>query len=82
MIASPVTVPPPTTIPTSSTSTNQLPTKYNYMDAITKSFLFYYAQRSGRLPKKDNPISYRNNSALGDIGQKREDLTGGSYDGE
>ena len=52
------------------------------MDAITKSLLFYYAQRSGRLPKKDNPISYRNNSALGDIGQKREDLTGGYYDGE
>jgi endoglucanase len=48
---------------------------------ITKSLLFYYAQRSGRLPTNDNPISYRSDSALGDIGQNGEDLTGGYYDG-
>ncbi|KAK4020891.1 endoglucanase E-4-like [Daphnia magna] len=62
-------------------STNaDLPTKYNYRDAITKSLLFYYAQRSGRLPANDNPIPYRSDSALKDRGRNGEDLTGGYYD--
>jgi hypothetical protein len=56
-------------------------TKYNYIEVITKSLLFYYAQRSGRLPKNDNPIPYRSDSALNDRGQDGEDLTGGYYDG-
>ena len=58
-----------------------LPTKYDYRKLITKSLLFYYAQRSGRLPKNDNPIPYRSDSALNDRGQNGEDLTGGYYDG-
>ncbi len=57
-------------------------TKYNYSEVITKSLLFYYAQRSGRLPTNDNPIPYRSDSALGDVGQNGEDLTGGYYDGK
>ena len=48
---------------------------------MTKSLLFYYAQRSGRLPVNDNPISYRSDSALGDVGQNGEDLSGGYYNG-
>ena len=56
-------------------------TKYNYTEVITKSLLFYYAQRSGHLPANDNPIPYRFDSALGDVGQNGEDLTGGYYDG-
>jgi len=58
-----------------------LTTKYNYVEVITKSLLFYDAQRSGHLPTNDNPIPYRSDSALGDIGQNGEDLTGGYYDG-
>lgn len=62
-------------------STVPLATKYNYKDVIKKSLLFYYAQRSGRLPANDNPIPYRSDSALKDAGQNGEDLTGGYYDG-
>lgn len=69
-----------TTRPTTTTSGSGLPTKYNYPDAITKSLLFYYAQRSGRLPIADNPIPYRSDSALNDRGQSGEDLSGGYYD--
>ncbi|EFX80604.1 endoglucanase-1,4-beta-glucanase [Daphnia pulex] len=63
-----------------TTSSTGLPTKYNYREVITKSLLFYYAQRSGRLPVNDNPIAYRSDSALKDVGQNAEDLTGGYYD--
>lgn len=38
----------------------------NYGDALTKSILFYYAQRSGRLPAADNPFSWRGDSAVND----------------
>ncbi|XP_046461930.1 endoglucanase 12-like isoform X2 [Daphnia pulex] len=66
--------------PATTTSSTGLPTKYNYREVITKSLLFYYAQRSGRLPVNDNPIPYRSDSALKDVGQNAEDLTGGYYD--
>ena len=55
--------------------------QYNYGDALTKSILFYEAQRSGKLPA-NNRIPYRGDSALGDRGNAGEDLTGGWYDGE
>lgn len=42
--------------------------------------MFYLAQRSGKLPA-DNPIPWREDSALNDGGQNGEDLTGGWYDG-
>jgi hypothetical protein len=58
-----------------------LTTKYNYREVITKSLLFYYAQRSGPLPANDNPIPYRSNSTLNDRGQSGEDLIGGYFDG-
>lgn len=55
-------------------------TKYNYDEVLEKSILFYAAQRSGKLPA-DNPIPWRNDSAVLDKGQNGEDLTGGWYDG-
>lgn len=54
-------------------------TKYNYDEIIEKSILFYAAQRSGKLPA-DNPIPWRGDSALKDVGNNGEDLTGGWYD--
>ncbi|XP_071145715.1 endoglucanase G-like [Mytilus edulis] len=54
-------------------------TKYNYDEVLEKSILFYAAQRSGKLPA-DNPIPWRNDSAVLDKGQNGEDLTGGWYD--
>ena len=56
-------------------------TPYNYDEVITKSILFYAAQRSGKLPA-DNPIPWRGDSALQDSGDNGEDLTGGWYDGK
>ena len=70
-----------TTAPSNSSVPPSFSTKYNYAEVITKSLLFYCAQRSGYLPANDNPIPYRSDSALGDIGQNGEDLTGGYYDG-
>lgn len=77
------TTQPPMTTTSSGvvTTASPLTTKYNYSEVIRKSLLFYYAQRSGRLPTTDNPIPYRSDSALNDVGQNGEDLTGGYYDG-
>ena len=44
-----------------------------------KSFLFYEAQRSGKLPD-DNRIQWRGDSALNDGSDVGRDLTGGYYD--
>ncbi len=53
--------------------------KFNYGEALQKSFLFYAAQRSGRLPA-NNPIPWRGDSALNDGAKEGVDLTGGYYD--
>ncbi len=50
-----------------------------YRDAVQKSFLFYEAQRSGKLPG-DNRIPWRGDSALNDGADVGVDLTGGYYD--
>ncbi|KAL8601701.1 hypothetical protein ACOMHN_033877 [Nucella lapillus] len=55
--------------------------KYNYNEALMKSILFYEAQRSGKLPP-DNRIPLRGDSALGDQGDKWEDLTRGWWGGQ
>lgn len=52
---------------------------FNYGDALGKSFLFYEAQRSGKLPST-NRISWRGDSALRDGADVGVDLTGGYYD--
>lgn len=50
-----------------------------YGQALQKSFLFYEAQRSGKLPD-DNRIAWRGDSALNDGADVGIDLTGGYYD--
>jgi hypothetical protein len=54
---------------------------YDYKEVLTKSLLFYEAQRSGKLPA-DQKVTWRKDSALNDKGQNGEDLTGGYYDGK
>ncbi|MCY7278692.1 MAG: glycoside hydrolase family 9 protein [Phormidesmis sp. CAN_BIN44] len=51
----------------------------NYGEALGKSFLFYEAQRSGKLPST-NRISWRGDSAMRDGADVGVDLTGGYYD--
>nr|BAH22180.1 beta-1,4-endoglucanase [Metaphire hilgendorfi] len=53
--------------------------QYNYDEVLSKSILFYEAERSGDLPA-NNRIDYRGDSALGDRGNGGQDLTGGWYD--
>ncbi|MBD2091798.1 glycoside hydrolase family 9 protein [Microcoleus sp. FACHB-1515] len=53
--------------------------RFNYGEALEKSFLFYEAQRSGRLPST-NRIAWRGDSALRDGADVGVDLTGGYYD--
>lgn len=52
---------------------------FNYGEALQKSFLFYEAQRSGKLPD-DNRVAWRGDSALNDGADVGVDLTGGYYD--
>ncbi|MEQ8536294.1 MAG: glycoside hydrolase family 9 protein [Coleofasciculus sp. D1-CHI-01] len=52
---------------------------FNYGEALQKSILFYYAQRSGDLPDT-NPLPWRGDSALNDGSDVGVDLTGGYYD--
>nr|KAG5691510.1 hypothetical protein BaRGS_017723 [Batillaria attramentaria] len=65
--------------PTPVTVSGAQDMKYNYAEVVQKSLLFYYAQRSGKLPP-DNPIPWRGDSALHDHGANGEDLSGGWYD--
>ncbi|AFY61366.1 glycoside hydrolase family 9 protein [Synechococcus sp. PCC 6312] len=59
---------------------NEVPAaKFNYGEALQKSFLFYEANRSGALPPT-NRIDWRGNSALNDGQDVGRDLTGGYYD--
>ncbi|XP_013393921.1 uncharacterized protein LOC106161500 [Lingula anatina] len=66
--------------PTGATTSLNTASVYDYDEVLRKSILFYESQRSGKLPST-NRISWRGNSALGDRGKNREDLTGGWYDG-
>ena len=69
--------PTPTPEPTPPTGNN--PGDFNYAEALQKSFLFYEANRSGKLPA-DNRIPWRGDSALTDGADVGRDLTGGYYD--
>ena len=51
----------------------------DYGDALSKSILFYAAQRSGDLPD-NNPVTWRKDSALNDGQDVGRDLSGGYYD--
>ncbi|KAI9481618.1 MAG: family 9 glycosyl hydrolase [Benjaminiella poitrasii] len=50
-----------------------------YVNLLSKSILFYEAQRSGKLPE-NNRIPWRNDSALNDGVDVNLDLSGGYYD--
>lgn len=53
--------------------------RFNYGEALQKSFLFYEAQRAGRLPA-DNRIDWRDNSVLNDGKDVGLNLSGGYFD--
>jgi endoglucanase len=63
----------------SGTTNNSQTGTLRYGEALQKSFLFYEAQRSGKLPT-NNRIEWRGDSALKDGSDKGIDLTGGYYD--
>ncbi|XP_077990454.1 endoglucanase 4-like [Glandiceps talaboti] len=52
---------------------------HHFVSLISKSILFYEAQRSGKLPDT-NRIDWRGDSCLDDAGRNGEDLTGGWFD--
>ncbi|KAL6503765.1 hypothetical protein OROGR_025688 [Orobanche gracilis] len=52
----------------------------DYGDALTKSLLFYEAQRSGKLPHHGQRVQWRADSALTDGHSAGIDLVGGYYD--
>ncbi|KAK9113019.1 hypothetical protein Scep_020538 [Stephania cephalantha] len=52
---------------------------HNYLDALSKSILFFEGQRSGWLPL-DQRLNWRANSGLGDGSSRGIDLVGGYYD--
>ncbi|CAN8318453.1 unnamed protein product [Cochlearia groenlandica] len=51
----------------------------NYVEALTKSLLYFEAQRSGKLPPHQR-VNWRGDSALRDGSDAHVDLTGGYYD--
>ncbi|KAL1191431.1 Endoglucanase 14 [Cardamine amara subsp. amara] len=51
----------------------------NYVDALTKTHLYFEAQRSGKLPSNQR-VTWRGDSALRDGSDVHVDLTGGYYD--
>ena len=53
--------------------------KFNYAEALQKSFLFYEAQRAGDLPE-DSRIPWRGDSVLEDGTDVGQDLSGGYFD--
>nr|XP_002731295.1 PREDICTED: uncharacterized protein LOC100368972 [Saccoglossus kowalevskii] len=53
--------------------------EYDYSEVLYKSLLFFETQRSGVLPP-DNRIPWRFDSALDDMSENGDDLTGGWYD--
>ncbi|CAA0812093.1 Endoglucanase 6 [Striga hermonthica] len=52
---------------------------YDYGEALSKSFLFFEAQRSGYLPKNQR-VNWRGHSGLNDGKASGVDLVGGYYD--
>ncbi|KAI9100694.1 family 9 glycoside hydrolase [Phlyctochytrium arcticum] len=52
--------------------------KYDYVDVMHKSFLFYWAQRSGKMPYQR--LAWRSDSCLDCKGDFGEDLSGGWYE--
>ncbi|KAL9248299.1 hypothetical protein vseg_021638 [Gypsophila vaccaria] len=59
---------------------NGPPPPDNYTLALNKALLFFNAQKSGRLPKKNDGVEWRGNSGLTD-GSKLRDVKGGLVGG-
>ena len=72
-------IPDPVPNPAPDPDPNPSTGKFNYAEALQKSFLFYEAQRSGPLPD-DQRIEWRGDSALNDGADVGRDLSGGYYD--
>jgi hypothetical protein len=53
---------------------------YDYACVLGASFLFYEAQRSGKLPSSGRRIKWRGDSSLKDVSPNGHDLIGGLYD--
>ncbi|XP_077864543.1 endoglucanase E-4-like [Saccoglossus kowalevskii] len=54
---------------------------YNYCEVLESSLLFYEAQRSGVMTEKTKErLPWKKDSAVNDVGQNGEDLSGGYYD--
>ncbi len=62
-----------------STSALAAEPSFNYGEALQKSFLFYEAQESGRLPAS-NRVTWRADSTVNDGKAAGVDLSGGFYD--
>ncbi|CAO2829897.1 unnamed protein product [Amaranthus hypochondriacus] len=62
-----------------TTITSSVASIFDYGDALSKSLLYFEAQRSGRLPYNQR-VSWRHHSALTDGLQQGVDLVGGYYD--
>ncbi|KAJ8632987.1 hypothetical protein MRB53_026323 [Persea americana] len=52
---------------------------FDYVDALTKSLLYFEAQRSGKLPP-DQRVEWRGDSGLNDGSDVKVNLVGGYYD--
>ncbi|KAJ3023150.1 hypothetical protein HKX48_004091 [Thoreauomyces humboldtii] len=52
--------------------------KYDYADVLHKSFLFYWAQRSGKMPYQR--LAWRSDSFVNATGNYGEDLSGGWFE--
>ncbi|CAN7123080.1 unnamed protein product [Brassica rapa subsp. narinosa] len=63
----------------SSSLTLNVDANLNYVEALSKSLLFFQGQRSGPLPT-DQQLSWRASSGLSDGSSANVDLTGGYYD--
>lgn len=70
----------PSGLPYNLTGPYVAPTKakYDYSEVLHKSFLFYQAQRSGKLPYQR--LAWRGDSCFVCKGQYGEDLSGGYYE--
>ncbi|KAI8822167.1 Six-hairpin glycosidase-like protein [Fimicolochytrium jonesii] len=73
-----VMVTPPAGPVNSATYTAPPEPKYDYVDALHKSFLFYWAQRSGKLPYQR--LAWRGDSFIGLKGPHGEDISGGWFE--
>ncbi|KAJ3145366.1 hypothetical protein HDU89_007119 [Geranomyces variabilis] len=54
--------------------------KYNYVEVIHKSYLFFWAQRSGKMPAGQQRLAWRADSFADAKGLYGEDLSGGWFE--